>query len=159
MKIKTLLIAAMLLSMASLSQAQNYSTAAGLRLGYFNGLTIKHFISGTNALEGIASFRWGGFAVTGLYEWQKPVKGADNLDYFLGLGGHIGFWDNNKYYWYDADRNGSFAVIGVDFIAGLEYTFPGVPFNVGLDWKPAFNLIGDTHWWGDGVALSVRYTF
>ena len=98
MKIKTLLFAAMLLSMASLSQAQNYSTAAGLRLGYFNGLTIKHFISGTNALEGIASFRWGGFAVTGLYEWQKPVKGADNLDYFLGLGGHIGFWDNNNYY-------------------------------------------------------------
>lgn len=139
--------------------SQNYSTAAGLRLGYFNGITVKHFISGNNAVEGMASFRWGGVAITGLYEWQKPVKGARNLDYFLGLGGHIGFWNNNRYYWYDKDRNGTFTIVGVDLIAGLEYTFPGVPFNAGIDWKPAFNLIGDTHWWGDGLAISLRYTF
>jgi hypothetical protein len=158
MKIRLFLFAFMATAFSLSSMAQNYSTAAGLRLGYFNGITVKHFISGTNALEGIASFRWGGFALTGLYEWQKPVRGAQNLDYFLGLGGHIGFWDNNKYYWYDDKRKGSFTIIGIDFIAGLEYTFPAVPFNVGLDWKPAFNLIGDTHWWGDGLAFSIRYT-
>ncbi len=160
MKLKAILFTILLCGIINISQAQNYSTGAGLRLGSFSGISVKHFISGTNALEGIASLRWGGFAVTGLYEWQKPIKGARNLDYFLGLGAHIGFWDNNKYYWADNNRNnGSFAIIGVDFIAGLEYTFPEVPFNIGVDWKPAFNLIGDTHWWGDGVALSIRYTF
>ncbi len=159
MKIKVLFFVVLLTAFSSALMAQNYSTSAGLRLGYFNGITVKHFITGTNAVEGLASFRWGGFALTGLYEWQKPIRGAQNLDYFLGLGGHIGFWDNNRYYWYDKDRNGSFTVVGIDFIAGLEYTFPGIPFNVALDWKPAFNIIGDTHWWGDGMALSIRYTF
>jgi len=159
MKFKTLLLTAFLFALITTAGAQNYATAAGLRLGAFSGFTVKHFVSGTNSLEGIATFRWGGFALTGLYEWQKPIKGARNLDYFLGLGGHIGFWNNDSYYWYEDERNGSFAVIGVDFIAGLEYTFSDVPFNIGLDWKPAFNLIGDTHWWGDGAALSIRYTF
>lgn len=160
MKIRIYLFVTLFISMAAIGQAQNYSTGAGLRLGAFTGITVKHFVSGTNALEGIASFRWGGFSLTGLYEWQKPINGARNFDYFLGLGGHIGVWNNNHYYWHDVDRrNGSFAIIGIDFIAGLEYTFTEVPFNVGIDWKPAFNLIGDSHWWGDGAAISLRYTF
>lgn len=154
------LFIALFISMAVVSHAQNYATGVGVRLGAFNGITLKHFVSGSNALEGIASFRWGGFSFTGLYEWQKPIKGTSNLDYFLGLGGHIGVWNNERYYWHDNDRvDGSFAIIGLDFIAGLEYTFSEVPFNIGLDWKPAFNLYGDTHWWGDGAALSIRYTF
>jgi hypothetical protein len=161
MKFKTLIISMFLVMAVTFAvQAQSYSTAVGARLGYFNGITVKHFVSGSNAIEGIASFRWRGFVLTGLYEWQKPIKGARNLDYFLGLGGHIGFWDNRYYYWRNNNRaDGNFTVIGVDFIAGLEYTFTEVPFNIGLDWKPAFNLIGDNHWWGDGVALSIRYAF
>ncbi|MBK6965817.1 MAG: hypothetical protein IPH20_18300 [Bacteroidales bacterium] len=158
MKKRVFLFTILLTAFTTMGMAQNYSTGAGFRLGSFSGITVKHFISGTNALEGIASFRWGGFAITGLYEWQKPIRGARNLDYFLGLGGHIGFW-GDEYYWHDDGHPGSYTIIGVDFIAGLEYTFPGVPFNVGLDWKPAFNLIGDTHWWGDGLAISIRYTF
>ena len=159
MRTKSAFILLLLFSMALVSDAQNYTTSAGARLGYFNGVSVKHFVSGSNALEGIASFRWGGFVVTGLYEWQKPIKGARNLDYFLGLGGHIGVWHSDRYYWYDSKRDGNFAILGIDFIAGLEYTFTEVPFNVGIDWKPAFNLVGDHHWWGDGMALSIRYTF
>lgn len=159
MKLRNLFIAALFTVLSSTGMSQNYSTAAGLRVGAFSGLTMKHFVSGTNAIEGLASMRWGGVALTGLFEWQKPIRGARNLDYFLGLGAHIGIWDNNKYYWYHEERNGSFVIFGVDFIAGLEYTFPGVPFNLGLDWKPAFNLTGDNHWWGDEVAVSIRYTF
>lgn len=158
---RKLFIFAIMLGLFSLgAQAQNYQTGLGARLGYFNGITLKHFVSNSNAIEGIASFRWQGFALTGLYEWQKPISGANGLDYFLGLGGHIGVWDNDHYYWHNADReNGNFAIVGVDFIIGLEYTFAEVPFNIGLDWKPALNLIGDDHWWGDGAALSIRYTF
>ncbi|MBW6490513.1 MAG: hypothetical protein K0B15_04885 [Lentimicrobium sp.] len=149
-----------MVSMAVTANAQSYSTAVGARLGFFNGITIKHFVNPTNAIEGIASFRWQGFVLTGLYEWQKPINGAPGLDYFLGFGGHVGFWDNRYYYWKNLNRaDGNFTVAGFDFIAGLEYTFKEVPFNIGLDWKPAFNVIGDNHWWGDGTALSIRYTF
>jgi hypothetical protein len=135
--------------------AQNYKTGVGGRLGFFSGITAKHFIKPTNAIEGIVSFRWEGFIITGLYEWQKPIKEVNGLDWYIGGGAHVGFWDGNRYYW-SSETSG---VFGLDFILGLEYTFTEAPFSIGLDWKPAFNLIGDNHWWGDGVGLSVRYNF
>jgi hypothetical protein len=150
------LIAFALLLSFSATKAQPYKTGLGVRLGTFSGLTVKHFVSSKNALEGILSFRWGGTAITGLYEWQKQIKGAPGLDWEIGLGGHIGFWDSNKYYW---ARDNSSAIVGLDFILGLEYTFKDAPFSIGLDWKPAFNIIGDDHWWSDGAALSIRYNF
>ncbi|GAB1405423.1 hypothetical protein MASR1M74_26040 [Lentimicrobium sp.] len=157
---KTFFVTALILLFAGAVHAQNYSTALGARVGFFNGLTIKHFVSADNAIEGIAAFRWNGFILTGLYEWQKPIKGAPGLDYEVGIGGHVGFWDRHHYYWYDDDDpDDNITVAGLDFILGLEYTFKEVPFNLALDWKPAFNFIGDHHWWGDGVALSIRFTF
>jgi hypothetical protein len=136
-------------------EAQNYKTAIGGRIGFFNGFTIKHFIQNDKALEGLLSFRWNGFVITGLYEYQKPLKGVNNLDWFVGIGGHAGFWDGGHYYW--RDKRDSYSVIGMDLIGGLEYTFDEVPINIGLDWKPAFNFIGDDHVWFDGLALSIRF--
>ena len=49
--------------------------------------------------------------------------------------------------------------LGVDGIAGIEYTMPDFPLNFSLDYKPVINLIGGTGiWWGD-IAGSIRYTF
>lgn len=135
--------------------AQNYKTGLGGRIGAFNGFTIKHFVQNDKALEGLLSFRWNGFVITGLYEYQRPFKGAKNLDWFVGIGGHIGFWDREDYYWHRHD--GSNSIVGMDLIGGIEYTFEEVPINLGLDWKPAFNFIGDDHVWFDGLALSIRY--
>ena len=136
-------------------QAQNYKTGVGGRLGFFSGITAKHFIKPTNAVEGIVSFRWDGLIITGLYEWQKPIKEVAGLDWYIGGGAHVGFWDANQYYW-KSETSGGF---GFDFTIGLEYTFTEAPFSIGLDWKPAFNIIGDSHWWGDGVGLNIRYNF
>lgn len=142
------------------TNAQEYKTGIGARLGTFNGLTIKHFVGESNAIEGLASFRWDGFIITGLYEWQKPlVADVDGLDYYLGFGAHIGSWGNGRNkYWNNDNRDDGFTIVGVDFIAGLEYTFQEVPFSLSLDWKPAINF-GGYGWWSDGVALSIRYTF
>ena len=154
---KRLLFIGFIFSILILSsvQAQNYKTGVGGRLGLFSGITAKHFIKPVNAIEGIVSFRWEGFIITGLYEWQKPINEFAGLDWYIGGGAHIGFWDSNRYYW----RSETSGVFGLDFTIGLEYTFADAPFSIGLDWKPAFNLIGDTHWWGDGLGLSVRYNF
>ena len=151
MKFKTFLIAAVLLVISSSISAQNYNTGIGARVGFFNGITLKHFISPSNALEGIVNFRWGGAIVTGLYEWQQPIPSAPGLDYFLGVGAHVGFFDSYKW------DNEASTIIGADVIVGLEYTFPTAPFTIGLDYKPAFNIIGDNHIWADGVALSLRF--
>ncbi len=142
--------------------AQNYKTGLGLRLGSFNGVTVKHFLNSENAIEGLLSTRWDGFVITGLYEYQNSlgIDEAPTFDWFIGGGAHIGFWDVDKYPdKYDPDFNDGTPIIGLDFIIGLEYTFLEAPFSLSLDWKPGFNIFGYSHWWGDGAAFSARYTF
>ncbi len=154
-KLLQVLIILLLLGVTTTASAQ-YKTGLGARLGFFNGITVKHFLNDQNAIEGILSTRWNGFVVTGLYKWQKPFSDVPNLDWFVGGGAHIGFWGEGDYRW---STYQAYTIIGVDFIIGLEYTFEEAPISLSLDWKPAFNFIGHTAWWGDGAALSVRYTF
>ncbi|HKJ41071.1 MAG TPA: hypothetical protein VKA27_03210, partial [Sunxiuqinia sp.] len=108
------------------ANAQAYETGIGLRGGFSNGLTVKHFISETNALEGILSTRWRGFNVTGLYEVHQSPFAVEELSWYYGGGGHIGFWDGSYASW--AHDNSSYTVIGIDGILGLEYSFAEVPF-------------------------------
>lgn len=157
MKLRTLLIAGILLAFATTISAQNYKTGIGARLGFFNGLTVKHFVSPNNAVEGILNFRWDGVIVTGLYEWQNPLPNARGFDYFLGIGGHVGFFDDYHWKKHEYEHGDRSTVVGLDLILGLEYTFPTAPFTVGLDYKPAFNFIGDNHIWADGLALNIRF--
>ena len=154
MKLKKLFIVGILVTAftATLS-AQNYQTGFGVRLGYDNGLTLKHFMSPSSAFEGILSASPHHFQLTGLYEYQQPVPGAPNLDWYVGLGAHLGNI-------YKKDWAGDKLIIGGDLIAGLEYAFPSAPFTASLDWKPSFNFVGDWNdYWYAGFALSLRYTF
>ena len=140
----------------------NYNTAIGLRAGYYPGLTIKHFFNGNKAFEGIVHFRYHGVGFTGLYEVHVVAFKVPELHFYYGIGGHIGFYDGHYYYkikhgdyiYYD-DRTTS---IGIDGILGLEYKIPGIPFVVGADVKPFFDIVepGPGYW--DG-ALNIRFTF
>ena len=138
-------------------ESQSYKTALGVRGGLFNGVTVKHFIGPNAAVEGIFSSRWRGLNVTGLYEIHKQAFDVPGLNWYYGGGGHIGFWNGNDVAWFN--DNNDYVVIGVDGILGLEYNFAEIPFNISLDYKPAFNIIGYTGFWADGGALSIRYTF
>lgn len=143
--------------LSSIGLAQDYNTGIGLRGGYFNGLTVKHFVGEKAAFEGILSSRWRGFQVTGLYEIHNQAFNTSRLNWYYGFGAHLGFWDGNRTKWGDANTN--YTVVGIDGILGMEYNFVEVPFNIGLDWKPSMNLIGYSGFWGDGGALSIRYIF
>jgi hypothetical protein len=147
------LISALLIGLTSMVNAQDYNTGIGVRGGIFSGLTVKHFIGSNTAIEGLLNTRakWNGFEITGLYEIHKPAFDVARLHWYFGGGGHIGSWGDSPY-----ESN---TVIGVDGILGLEYNIEEIPINIGLDWKPAFNLIGsyDPAW--DGLALSVRFIF
>jgi hypothetical protein len=153
--VMTLLI---LFCLISVSNAQDYKTGIGARLGFDQGLTIKHFISQKSALEFLLATRWRGFEITGLYEAHNQAFNAERLKWYIGFGGHVGFWNgDNTRGWGDPGVN--YTVIGVDGILGLEYSFSEVPINIGLDWKPAYNFSGYTGFWADGGALSIRYIF
>ncbi len=149
-KLLTTLI--LIATIGALASAQDYKTGVGLRLGLYNGLTIKHFISDKSALEGLLSTRWNGFEITGLYEVHNNAFDVERLKWYYGGGAHVGFYGSGYV-------GGAVTVVGVDGILGLEYSFSEVPINLSLDWKPQFNFIGYSHFWGDGGALSVRYIF
>jgi hypothetical protein len=139
------------------SKAQDYNTGIGLRGGFASGLTIKHFLSQKKAIEGIFDSRWHGFSVTGLYEIHAQAFDTKRLNWYYGVGGHVGFWDG-KYY-RDYHNDNSYTVIGIDGILGLEYNFEEIPFNLSIDWKPAFNINESSGFNGDGGAISLRYIF
>jgi hypothetical protein len=151
-----LLLPIIFMAAGNTAKAQ-YKNAIGLRLWYYPGITFKHHISDAGALEFILDTRWGGFIVTGLYEHHIPL-GPENLNLYFGGGAHIGFWDgrNGNKHW---DNYGGGAFLGLDAILGLEYTLTSAPINFSLDYKPSFNFAGYRGFWGDGGALSIRYTF
>ncbi|MDR0422105.1 MAG: hypothetical protein LBH72_03725 [Proteiniphilum sp.] len=155
MKIKKLFLALFLVTAFSGAlHAQHYDTSLGMRLGYDNGLTLKHILSPTNAGELIFAVSPRYFQLTGMYEYLQPIPETPGLDWYAGLGAHIGgiHRDRNQY-------SSSF-LLGVDLIGGIEYTFPQAPFNISLDWKPSFNFTNSYNdYWYRGFALSVRYTF
>ena len=152
--ILTFTLAILLIAFAS---AQDYRTGIGLRAGFSNGLTVKHFITERTALEGLLSTRWRGFDITGLYEIHNQAFDTERLNWYFGFGGHAGFWNGDYTSWGELGTN--YIIIGIDGILGIEYNFREAPINIGLDWKPAFNITGYTGFWGDGGALSIRYIF
>ena len=63
--------------------------------GYDNGLTLKKFFAPASAAEFILSASPRHFQLTGLYEYQQPA-GAPNLDWYLGIGAHLGGIHKNR---------------------------------------------------------------
>lgn len=155
---KILVTLAAVVIISALSNAQDYRTGVGFRGGLSQGLTFKHFIMPDRALEGLLSARWGGFHLTGLYEIHAPAFDVSGLYWYYGFGGHFGSWqkDSSNPWW---DDKVSHTVIGVDGIIGIEYNIRQIPFNISLDYKPALNLIGNTNFWGDEFAISIRYVW
>jgi hypothetical protein len=140
------------------TSGQEYQTALGYRGGLSNGLTVKHFLTSDVALEGLLTARFGGYNITGLYEIHTQPFSISGLYFYYGFGGHLGSWQNgpDKVWWNDERHH---SVIGIDGIVGLEYYFGTIPFNISLDYKPGFNLIGYPTFWGDEFSLSIRYVW
>jgi len=146
---------------AVLPVTSSYNTAIGIRMGGLtSGLTIKQFIGGKSALEGIFSFATNSFVITGLYERHIGIVDAPGLNWVYGVGGHIGtFYPNGRYYYYRyyyyPERTN---VLGIDGIFGLDYKFNKIPFNVGIDIKPFVDFYDGPFVFLDG-ALSLRFAF
>jgi hypothetical protein len=157
MKNKLILFAIVSLFFTTNVISQDYINSIGVRAGLSQGITYKHFLSRTDAFEGLFGVRWGGFNITGLYERHMTAFDVDRLYFFYGAGAHIGFWEGHNHPWFDDNNN--YTVLGIDGIVGLEFVFNEIPFNVAVDWKPAFNLIGNLGFWGDELALSFRFMF
>ncbi len=152
----------LVLSVALSARAQSgYSTGIGLRGGAASGLTIKHFIKSDAAIEGIisTSFKYRGTVITVLYEKHAQAFNTSGLQWYYGLGGHIGFYDGHYYYDRKHDRyyDDNVMGVGVDGVLGLEYYIRDIPFTIGADVKPYINIPRGGGFWD--TALHVRYVF
>lgn len=130
--------------------SSSYKTALGVKVWDGGGISFKHFLSDKNAIELIGYFWNRGSRVTGLYEIHGPITGASGLQWYIGPGAHVGFY-NTKF--------GDGAFIGVDGVLGLDYKFSGAPINISLDWQPSIEFGDNRGFVGSWGGLGIRYTF
>ncbi|HNR17543.1 MAG TPA: hypothetical protein PKG90_12815, partial [Chitinophagaceae bacterium] len=86
------------------TNSSSYTTALGVKVWDGGGISLKHLVNGNNALEGIGYFWRQGVRITGLYEIHGPISGASGLQWYIGPGAHIGFYNT---------RNGDGSFIGL----------------------------------------------
>ncbi|HEX9649165.1 MAG TPA: hypothetical protein VGA21_01280 [Cyclobacteriaceae bacterium] len=137
--------------------SQDYSSAVGIRVGSTAGISVKHFINKTMSFEGQLESIWRGINIGGLVEFYTPAFSIPNFKFYGGFGGHFGSWrgyGNHPWFYEDRDYH---SVVGVDGILGFEYTFDDIPLNIGIDWKPGFNIVEDAGPWVDNIGLSIRF--
>ena len=137
----------MMIGISEMKAQAQYDKALGLRLGGSVGVTYVQPMW-NNYMEFIGEFRFGNngyFAVGALYEMKYSFFDIENMDWYFGGGANIGISDDN------------FGV-GIDGVIGLEYTLDSAPLNIGIDWKPGFDLINSANYLSNG-AISIRYVF
>jgi len=151
------------------ANSQNYQTAVGVRFGGIaSGITLRHFVSGNGALEGLLSFRAHTFIITGLYESFHEFPNAPGLSWYWGGGAHIGFYESGYRYGYFYEKHHDKVIViddydsavsfGGDFILGLDYKFKGAPVDISLDVKPMVDFVPGLYGYWEG-GLGVRFTF
>jgi len=154
---KTLIILAIAAVFPIMAKGQDYKTSLGLRAGVPYGLTVKHFLNKTNALEGILAGRYGGFVVTGLWENEYWTGKYPGLNWYWGLGANVGFWGTGENPNLEETESG--ATVGGNGVLGLEYTFDEFPLNLSIDIMPTINLFSSSVWFEVNGAVSIRYVF
>jgi hypothetical protein len=127
--------------------AQTGRMALGIRISTVqatvnNAASFRYFFNDRTAGEALLGFDpW---SVGGLYERFFPL-GVQGLQWFAGGGAYAAFKGDN--------------VIGAMGVIGLDYTFPSVPINLSVDWKPELNLVNNVNFQASAVGLSVRFLF
>lgn len=145
-------------------QAQDspsYSQAIGGRFGVANGITYKHFLNESHAIDGIVNFQgnrdFALFKLLALYEVHLPIYFVDveGLQWYYGAGGGIGSY---RYKNIGDSRNDERGLAwSFDGVVGLDYKLPNAPLNFSLDWKPTMELTPESGVRFDGIGLSIRY--
>jgi hypothetical protein len=170
MRRKILLLAAIVISAVSTTNAQksssfatsDYTTALGIKLNPAIGgvaVTFKHFMNQQRAFEALGTFWERGTRLTGLYEFNWDIRDLNGLKWYVGPGAHLGFY--NDEYHNENHYGASYVSVGIDGVIGLDYKFNNIPLNLSVDWQPAveFGTGRYNGFAGDFGGFSARYTF
>jgi len=121
------------------SYKTTYRNAIGIRAGGTSGITFKHFLNSSDAIEGILGLWPNAIGITVLYERNVGIQGAPGLHFYYGGGAHFNAATGDYYayrddYWYHYRHDG--IGVGIDGIMGIEYKIPPIPMAISLDLKP-----------------------
>ncbi len=144
-----LLLTAMGISKIALSQ--DYKFAMGIRLStatptLSNSISVKYFINGQDAVEGLLSFGPTRFGIGGLFEVHQIIGAVPDFTWFYGGGAYLGFENGDPY-------------VGPTGVVGLDYKFQKAPINLSLDWKPELDILPAINFVPDAFAITVRFIF
>ncbi len=107
------------------------------------------------------------------YLWQKPIRSAEGLAWYVGLGGQARFttvkytyfyndgrWDNDEWRWWDyVEERRTDMDLGLDGIVGLEYTLPRAPISLFADVNVFMEIVDrPLLMFGQG-GIGARYNF
>lgn len=125
----------------------NHAQEVGVRFGNVVGNDV--------ALDLVWGFKAGrihadvsignGVGAEALYDFLFGQLGDDNLYYYVGVGAFA--WIGDPF------------ALGASAEAGLEYRFQSVPLALGIDWRPAFQIIETTGFYADRFGLNLRFVF
>jgi hypothetical protein len=151
---KVVLTLSILLIVSAANSQTYYKNALGVKVWDGAGISYKHFFNDKHAGELIGYFYRHGFRLTGLYEIHGQIANADGLQWYIGPGAHIGFYNYEDH---GVDVDGTY--FGIDGVIGLDYKFNGAPINISLDWQPSFEFGDGRGFMGSWGGLGIRYTF
>jgi hypothetical protein len=117
-------------------------------------ISVKKYTAKGDAMEMLLSKYDEGYRATLLLELCPNIDPKKTLRYVLGPGLHVGYREK-KY----VSRNDNNPVIGVDFIFGVEWKIPKIPFSIQLDYQPSFDIVGYNEGYTDWGGVTIRYTW
>ncbi len=140
----------------SIYAQRDYATGIGVRSWPYWGITFKQFVTDQTGFEIMATSRWDGLILDGLYEFHHNTFNTSNFNLFYGFGGHLGWWspDIVVHPWLEQGQHIS---VGINLIGGIEYSFDEIPFSVSVDWKPLFVVVQNPGIDIESISFSVRY--
>lgn len=131
---KILLCAIAIFASVEHAQAQTtYKTGVGLLIDVGDGGTwvgphVKHFFDNNQAGEASLQFGTGLTILQAMYQYHQPVQEAEGLQWYIGLGGALGFPNHGD------------MIFGIVPAAGLDYKLANTPIDLFLDWRPKFMI-------------------
>ena len=136
------------------SMAQQYTTAAGIRLGGDIGLSLQQQVANHVTVEAILQQRILRRQTTGTLLLQKhfPLAGR-GFNLYAGAGPHIGHWGKRNP---EAGTNNGL-LYGATVLAGIELRLGR--FLLSADYKPSINIKGGWQAFDSQTGLSARYIF
>lgn len=141
--------------------AQKYGNALGVRLSDGNiyrsvGITYQQRVLKNITIEGILQTDFShNTMLQGMIEHHIPII-TKRLNYYMGTGLTLGREQSTYIESITRNKVTSYAnaTLGANLIAGLEITL--LKYNISIDYKPNFNIVGREKWIQGEVGISAR---